>query len=52
MEAQIVEQGTPTTERILPPNGRVEPREMNPALLQRYGVEILPGPDPLRPDGG
>jgi hypothetical protein len=51
MEAQIIEQGTPATERTLPPNGAVAPREMTPALLQRYGVEILPGPDPLRPDG-
>ena len=52
MEAQIVEQGTPATARTLPPNGAVAPREMTPALLLRYGVEILPGPDPLRPDGG
>ena len=49
MEAEIIELGTPATERILPPNGTVSPREMNPALLQRYGLEFLPGPDPLRP---
>ena len=52
MEAQIVEQGTPATTRTLPPNGPVAPRENTPALLRRYGVEILPGPDPLRPDLG
>ena len=51
MEAQIVEQGMPATERTLPPNGAVASREMTPALLQPYGVEILPGPDPLRPEG-
>ncbi len=52
MEAQVVELGTPTTERTLPPKGAVAPPTMTPALLLRYGVEILPGPDPLRPDGG
>jgi quercetin dioxygenase-like cupin family protein len=51
MEAQIVELGTPTTERTLPPRG-LAPPAMTPALLLRYGVEILPGPDPLRPEAG
>jgi hypothetical protein len=51
MEAQIVEQGTPATERTLPPYGSIATPAMTPALLRRYGVEILPGPDPLRPEG-
>jgi quercetin dioxygenase-like cupin family protein len=51
MEAQIMELGTPATERTLPPNGSIATPAMTPALLQRYGVEILPGPDPLRPEG-
>lgn len=52
MEVQILELGTPTNLRTLPPKGSVAPPKMTPALLLRYGVEILPGPDPLRPDGG
>lgn len=51
MEALIVERGTPATTLTLPPNGSVAPRENTPELLRRYGVDILPGPDPLRPDG-
>lgn len=52
MEALIVELATPASERNLPPKGAVAPPAMNPALLQRYGMDVLPGPDPLRPGGG
>jgi quercetin dioxygenase-like cupin family protein len=51
MEALIVELATPATERTLPPEGAVAPPRMNPDLLRRYGMDVLPGPDPLRPDG-
>ena len=51
MEALIVELATPTTERTLPPKGVVAPPAMNPDLLRRYGMDALPGPDPLRPNG-
>ena len=47
MEALIVEMAAP--ERVLPPKGAVAPPAVNPALLQRYGMDVLPGPDPLRP---
>jgi len=40
-ETAIIENGTPTTERIVP--------WMNTDLLARYGMNVLPGPDPLRP---
>jgi quercetin dioxygenase-like cupin family protein len=50
MEALIVELATPATERTLPPQGAVAPPRMNPDLLRRYGMDVLPGPDPLRPD--
>jgi hypothetical protein len=40
-ETAIIENGTPTTERIVP--------SMNTDLLARYGMSVLPGPDPLRP---
>ena len=51
MEALIVEMAMPATERTLPPKGAVAPPTMNLGLLQRYGMDVLPGPDPLRPDG-
>ena len=51
MEALIVELATPAAERVLPRKGAVAPPAMNPDLLQRYGMDVLPGPDPLRPDG-
>ncbi len=51
LEALIVELGTPTTERTLPPKGQVAPPAMNPALLLRYGMDVAPGPNPLRPGG-
>ena len=51
MEALIVELATPTTERILPSKGTAAPPAISPDLLRRYGMDVLPGPDPLRPDG-
>lgn len=50
MEALIVELATPAAARASPPEGAAALPKMNPALLQRYGMDILPGPDPLRPD--
>ena len=50
MEAQIIELGTPARARTLPPKDAITNPPMTPALLRRYGVEILPGPDPLRPE--
>ena len=51
LEALIVEMATPATARTLPPKGTAAPPNMNPDLLRRYGMDVLPGPDPLRPDG-
>jgi len=36
-------------ERALPPKGASPSIEMTPELLSRYGMDMLPGPDPLRP---
>jgi hypothetical protein len=53
LEAYVVEWAMPATERVVPPKG-VSPTmaflATNPELLSRYGMDILPGPDPLRPD--
>ena len=49
LEACLVEWAMPTTERVLPPKGASPNIEMTPELLSRYGMDMLPGPDPLRP---
>jgi hypothetical protein len=45
----IVEMAMRATERVLPPKNTTPPLAMNPELLKRYGMDMLPGPDPLRP---
>jgi hypothetical protein len=37
------------TERALPSKGTSPSIKMTPELLSRYGMDMLPGPDPLRP---
>ena len=49
LEAALVEFATPATERVLPPKGASPNIEMTPELLSRYGMDMLPGPDLLRP---
>ena len=51
LEAALVELAMPATERALPPKGAARTITMTPELLSRYGMDMLPGPDPLRPDG-
>jgi quercetin dioxygenase-like cupin family protein len=51
LEAALVEFATPATERSLPPKGASGIIKMTPELLSRYGMDMLPGPDPLRPEG-
>jgi quercetin dioxygenase-like cupin family protein len=54
LEACVVEMAMRTTERVLPPKEFFTTMEIfatNPELLSRYGMDILPGPDPLRPAG-
>ena len=50
MEALVIERGTPATERVLPPKDMGPPPVMSSVLPGRYGMDALPGPDPLRPD--
>ena len=51
MEALVIERGTATTKRVLPPKNMGPPPAMTPGLPGRYGMDALPGPDPLRPNG-
>ena len=50
LEAALVEFATPATARVLPAKNASGVIELTPALLSRYGMDMLPGPDPLRPD--
>jgi quercetin dioxygenase-like cupin family protein len=49
LEACLVEWAMPATERVLPLKGASPNIKMTPELLKRYGMDMLPGPDPLRP---
>jgi len=48
LEAALVEHAMPAPERVLPPQGASRAIKMTPELLSRYGMDMLPGPDPLR----
>jgi quercetin dioxygenase-like cupin family protein len=50
LEACIVEFAMKATERGLPPKNISQAITLTPELLSRYGMDILPGPDPLRPE--
>ena len=47
----IVEMAMRATERVLPPENTTPPPALSPELLKRYGMDMLPGPDPLRQAG-
>jgi quercetin dioxygenase-like cupin family protein len=52
LEACVVEMALRTNDRVLPPENASPTMAMfvtNPELLSRYGLAVLPGPDPLRP---
>jgi quercetin dioxygenase-like cupin family protein len=50
LEAALVELAMPATERVLPPKNASRSIMMTPELLSRYGMDMFPGPDPLRPE--
>jgi quercetin dioxygenase-like cupin family protein len=51
LEAAVIELAMPAPERVLPPKGIAPMPRMTPEQLRRYGMDIVPGPDPLRPNG-
>ncbi len=50
LEAAVVELAMPARERAIPPKGLMPPSMMTPEQFHRYGMDFLPGPDPLRPE--
>jgi hypothetical protein len=51
LEAAVTELAMPAPERVLPPKGLSPMPRMTPEQLRRYGMDLVPGPDPLRPGG-
>ena len=49
LEAAVAELAMPAPARIIPPVGATPLPRMTPAQYRRYGMDPLPGPDPLRP---
>ena len=51
LEMAVAEHALPAPSRTLPPKGATPPPAMTPELMRRYGMDNLPGPNPIRPDG-
>ena len=50
LELAVTELALPATERVIPPPGTAPLPNMTPEQLQRYGMDVVPGPNPLAPD--
>lgn len=50
LERAVAEMAMPAPRRTLPPPGATPPPAMTPELMRRYGMEHVPGPNPLKPD--
>ena len=50
LELAIAELAMPAPSRVIPPKGAAPPPAMTPELLRRYGMDNLPGSNPLAPD--
>lgn len=51
LEAAVVELAMPAPERVIPPKGATPPPRMTPEQYRRYGMDNVPGPNPLAPGG-
>ncbi|MEJ7710491.1 MAG: cupin domain-containing protein [Pyrinomonadaceae bacterium] len=51
LEAGVIDLAMLAKQRVIPPKGVTPPTMMTPEQFRRYGMDFLPGPDPLRPDG-
>jgi quercetin dioxygenase-like cupin family protein len=47
LEMAVADLAMPAPTRTIPPKGATLPPEMTPALMRRYGMDGLPGPNPL-----
>lgn len=51
LELAVAELALPAPRREIPPKGATPLPQMTPEQLRRYGMAVIPGPDPLRPNG-
>ena len=51
LEAAVVELALPAPERVIPPKGATPMPQLSAEQLRRYGMDNLPGPNPLAPAG-
>ncbi len=49
LEMAVAEMAMPAPERIVPPKGATPPPNMSPEQYRRYGMDNVPGPNPLAP---
>ena len=49
LEMSVVEQAMPAPRREIPPKGATPPPAMTPELMRRYGMDNVPGSNPLAP---
>lgn len=47
LELAVIEHALPAPARTIPPKGATPPPAMTPALMRRYGMDNVPGPNPL-----
>ena len=47
LELAVAELAMPAPRRSLPPKGATPPPELTPEQFRRYGMDFLPGPNPL-----
>lgn len=47
LEQAVIEQAMPAPTRTIPPKSAVPPPVMTPALMRRYGMDNVPGPNPI-----
>jgi quercetin dioxygenase-like cupin family protein len=51
LEAAVIELAMPAPERIIPPKGATPMPRMTAEQLRRYGMDNVPGPNPLARNG-
>jgi quercetin dioxygenase-like cupin family protein len=49
LELAVIENAMPAPSRTIPPRGATPPPAMPPDLMRRYGMDNVPGPNPLAP---
>lgn len=52
LEMAVAEMAMPAPTRTIPPKGATPPPAMTPELMRRYGMDNVPGPNPLAAGSG